>query len=1580
MRSAAQTVWAVLFLGCGGFVACGRDAEIATQQSRERDIVIDIGPAWSPLGPWGVTSQYGIGRATVFAVNPLNRYDIWLGTAGGGLWVRGDANVNGSSQTFNAGSFDEFQGSWVSHNGSMTSHAIGAVLLDPSSCTATGCTEAWIGTGENSLRRDTYYGDGVYHVHLDNEEVGPIWSWTRLDTAQEFKYGATQKLLRTAAGDLYVALSTGNTTSAVHANVRAPAPTAGFGLHKLSGGTWSHVFQTITGPTVTTDAWKDLLLPTDLEEDPSAPGTLYLGVMNEGIFRSSDAGASWQALNPGSRLLAASGSGIPTAITDASASTLLPAAGTFDHVELAVDKTSGAMLAMFGNCPETLGGLDQTTVLFCRDRNPTDPTKATARQPTVYRRKSDGSWEKLASPGTPVELDLDSETDIHYSRYTHLLEIQPGNSGVYYHGGINLTRLVESSGSWAQTTVTKLTDSTTDPLKPATTQAHLDFHSLQVFPGWDAGSDVYYVASDGGFYYATRKTERWRSLNYGLVISEPYSLAIDHKDEDTTDSLKRTHAILAGLQDNGTLAYNGTPIWVQTGGGDGGEALIQTPNVFYNSLQNNDITRTPAIPVVQHPTPNTTLMFKDGTASGASVGMRTKDYAFEVPYVQDEVSKRIYVGTDVVSIVDGSDAAWDPNANPTMAPPPVIISPQFDAAGHANHAIESDRDVVTAIAIAPSDPWKIYAGLYGGELWRVGTGAQPTPGDWVRAAATGLPNKTIGSLTVHPTVPSQLWVTISDFGVSTVFYSDNSGDSFTPKTTGLIANDPAHVLKIDPDQPARLWLGTDTGVFASTDYGTTWTPRKGNLPLVPVFDIEIDNELDNVFAATHGRGVWMLRDAGPLLTVFEGWMGGSIWDIPINGTGFSCSAAGGCDCTVHLIQDDGDECAVGSRDATGSRIYVAQGDDKLRTDNFGSCTACDGKPVIWGCFNGKCVYNAGGTPTPLTQCNVMGHISTVRVECAGNDPVTDSVGANCPETQNPPSNLLEVDPPLTGTTTTAAPAQHQFSVSATQLASAANGGDAVLCSANVVFDDGATPNEVMQKAHVALNDAPECAAAGVKAVLQKVESEDTSEDLDRPADFRVSLTTPGRSAAQLTTGFGLPPGQMNDVRFTLSGLGVFMSNQLAITAFKFITGPGGAKGGEVELGEITPVGECTMRIATTAGETATQIATAVTGAFNATTTPFPVTCPEQANPRDMTQDGDSVITLLPSSLSVTIRDDGVGGTFGPHGLDIPVHVNKAPVALCKSALLNANGSCLGVLARSDIDAGSFDPDGPTPNCTPSPAGPFALGSRAVKLTCVDSEGASSECTAQVTVEDHTPPALNCPVSVNVPCTGQSGATASFAVTASDNCSVAGTPLCTSASGSTFALGTRLDTCNVADGSGNPASCAFNVTVALGDNPICCPAGTTVILGTSNNDILNGGSGRDCILGRGGQDTINGNGGDDVISGGDGDDIISGGTGNDLVFGGAGQDRLNGNAGNDVMSGGDGDDQCYGGDDNDTLLGGAGQDHLFGENGTDTLVGETGDDTLDGGSGNDSLIGGGLHDVCIGGPGTDTFLTCQSQTQ
>ncbi len=1256
LRPPLGTLISSLTLAATALVGCNTDEEPSARGKQA--VVIDPGAAWVALGPFDTNltgnTRGGIGRATVAAVNPQNRYNVWLGTAGGGLWVRNNAVVGGTPTPYDPTTFTPFDGGWVPFNGPMQSHAIGAIVLN--TCNANGCTDVYVGTGENNLRRDTYYGNGLYQASFVRRGEFASWEWNRLDESEQFKYGTIQKILPTDAG-LFVALSVGNTTTATHATVRAPEPVAGFGVHRLTVGGWTQVFDTTASFD---DDWADLLLPTDLEEDPTTPGALYLGVMNDGIFRSTDDGVTWTSLNPGSRLQAASGVEIPTTISDGSATTNLPAAGSFDHVEIAVDEASGAVFAMFGNCPATADGIPfQRAIGYCAEEVDDGMGGTVTRRllPWVYRLGSGGVWQAVDSPGSDT-----STSDVHYSRYTHTLEIHPDNPSIYYHGGLNLTKLTEASPNWTQD-ILSLSVSTTGTVDYKT---HLDFQDLQVFPGWDSGSDVFYAASDGGFYYMSTRDNVWHDANTGLQISELYSIGIDYQDEDPTDANPRTTAIIGGFQDNSCMAFNGTTTWMDIGScGDGAEALIQTPTIFYTSDQHNGIEREPGTSLVTRNGGVTTRVRKS-SAGGARPPepIYDKDISFAVPYVQHEESKRLYIATEFVSVLEGSEAAWPAELDSTSSTiDPIIISPNFgeeDSTSYNFSPIESDRNVITALAVAPSSEWTIYAGFYNGQLHGVSAASQPSPDDWNELAATGLPDRTISSIAVHPSNPQELWVTISDFGVPTVFRSGDGGATFEARTTNLPPNVPANVIKIDPEEPNKLWLGTDTGVYQTVD-GVNWEQRTASLPIVPVFDIEIDAQAGNIIAATHGRGVWLIKEEDPLLTVFEGWMDDGIWDVAINGVNFNCTGFTNCACTVNLYRTDGTLCASGNLDGTGSPIYVEAGDHVLRTSNYGSCTECDGKGVIFGCFNGDCVYNdTDPGPTPLVNCLGGGGLATVEVDCDSAGTATGSTGALCPEQLNPPGGLIEVDPVLPGTAP-AAPAggggggagAKLFSISASVLASPGNGGDQVLCSATAAFDSSMSKGEIQSALDWAINNSPDCSSAGVGSLLLEPVVDRIGED-QAGADVRLRLRAPEKEASQIVPSFSVLPGDADGLCFDLSELGVYLQYQLAITQLRFLTAEGGAVGGDITVREETALGSCEMTISTTAGQTGEQIAAAIADMFNAPETPFPISCSEAHNPRDMVQDGDSVVTILPTGLRVCVMDPGVGLTFGPHGIDVPL--------------------------------------------------------------------------------------------------------------------------------------------------------------------------------------------------------------------------------------------------------------------------------------------------------------------------------------
>ncbi len=300
--------------------------------------------------------------------------------------------------------------------------------------------------------------------------------------------------------------------------------------------------------------------------------------------------------------------------------------------------------------------------------------------------------------------------------------------------------------------------------------------------------------------------------------------------------------------------------------------------------------------------------------------------------------------------------------------------------------------------------------------------------------------------------------------------------------------------------------------------------------------------------------------------------------------------------------------------------------------------------------------------------------------------------------------------------------------------------------------------------------------------------------------------------------------------------------------------------------------------------------------------------------------------------------------------------------------------CEGVQVDT-IAAEGVPPTDPAYGCSTGvrPCGNFPLNTPTnVTWTARDIYGDTTTTTQVVTVTDTTKPVFTLvpPDITTTTCTGL----VLQQPTGQDGCG--GTVTFTNDAPSKYPLGTTVVTWTAHDARGNMSTATQRVTVLLGDNATCCPAGTHIIQGTPNNDMLNGTSGSDCILGKGGQDTINGLGGNDFISGGDGDDVITGGLGNDVIFGGSGQDIINGNDGNDTLYGGDGDDTVIGGSGDDILHGGQGQDTLQGQDGNDQLFGDDGYDTLQGGNGDDVLAGGGGEDHCTDTVGANVFEQCE----
>ena len=101
----------------------------------------------------------------------------------------------------------------------------------------------------------------------------------------------------------------------------------------------------------------------------------------------------------------------------------------------------------------------------------------------------------------------------------------------------------------------------------------------------------------------------------------------------------------------------------------------------------------------------------------------------------------------------------------------------------------------------------------------------------------------------------------------------------------------------------------------------------------------------------------------------------------------------------------------------------------------------------------------------------------------------------------------------------------------------------------------------------------------------------------------------------------------------------------------------------------------------------------------------------------------------------------------------------------------------------------------TPVCSAASGSTFAIGTTTVECSATDVHGNTSTGSFDITVQDTTAPTLTLPADITVEATTADGATVNYTASASDLVDGAVTPVCSAASGSTFALGTTTVECS-----------------------------------------------------------------------------------------------------------------------------------------------------------------------------------------
>ncbi|HKR10552.1 MAG TPA: hypothetical protein VJT15_00735, partial [Pyrinomonadaceae bacterium] len=221
-------------------------------------------PTFNGLRLRSIGPAFTSGRINSFAVDPANPTRYYVGVASGGVW-----------KTTNAGT------TWTPIFDNEASYSIGAVAADPKNFLT-----VWVGTGENNSQRSVSYGSGLYK----SDDGGRTWRNVGLKTSEHI-------------GRIEIDPKDSNI---VYVAAQGPlwGPGGDRGLFKTTDGgkTWKNILNISENTGV-----------TDVVIDPRDPNTIYAAayqrrrhmwtLINGGpesaIYKSTDAGATWNRLRAG---------------------------------------------------------------------------------------------------------------------------------------------------------------------------------------------------------------------------------------------------------------------------------------------------------------------------------------------------------------------------------------------------------------------------------------------------------------------------------------------------------------------------------------------------------------------------------------------------------------------------------------------------------------------------------------------------------------------------------------------------------------------------------------------------------------------------------------------------------------------------------------------------------------------------------------------------------------------------------------------------------------------------------------------------------------------------------------------------------------------------------------------------------------------------------------------------------------------------------------------------------------------------------------------------------------------------------
>ncbi|MTI87414.1 MAG: glycosyl hydrolase [Balneolaceae bacterium] len=93
-----------------------------------------------------------------------------------------------------------------------------------------------------------------------------------------------------------------------------------------------------------------------------------------------------------------------------------------------------------------------------------------------------------------------------------------------------------------------------------------------------------------------------------------------------------------------------------------------------------------------------------------------------------------------------------------------------------------------------------------------------------------------------------------------LYKTTDYGRSWSRINDGIPDMDFTRAIREDPNREGLLYAGTETGVYVSFNAGENWQPLQLNLPPVAVTDLAVHKREKDLVVATQGRSFWVLDD------------------------------------------------------------------------------------------------------------------------------------------------------------------------------------------------------------------------------------------------------------------------------------------------------------------------------------------------------------------------------------------------------------------------------------------------------------------------------------------------------------------------------------------------------------------------------------------------------------------------------------------------------------------------------------------------------------------------------------------------